>query len=982
MAIGTGRWNSVAVSLVLLIVQCGSETPLQFESYADRARLATNVKRMFYHGYDSYLRYAFPKDELCPLTCSGKETWGAYALTLVDALDTLYILGNTTEFRRAVVEVTRNVDFAIDRNVSVFETNIRIVGGLLSAHEFASLPDANDSSAPWYDGKLLDMAIDIGQRLLPAFNTPTGIPYGTVNLLHGVPPGETTITSLAGAGTYLIEFGMLSRLTGDPVYEKVARGAMRGLWARRSALGLVGNHIDVWSGTWKYLDSGIGPNQDSFYEYLLKAYILFGDFEYLYMFEDFYRTIAKYMKKQDWYVDVHMTSGQVSLPWFTSLGAFWPGLQVLYGDVMSASKTMHTFQNVWRQFGFVPEVLNLQTGAIVNRLHGYFLRPEMIESTMYLYQATRDPVWTAIGLEHMTSIEVSTWTPCGYAIVRNVSTHELADRMESFYLSETLKYMYLLFDTANPLHHGEFVFSTEGHPFRVSPVTRNESFWGSSMPRGTPDTAPHPVNATNQTLGGDNGAQASTPSRAQQEFGKRASRVRQTCQRASLESRLALYGFDGGDREAVGAPFRRQPTVAPTPPGATNTAAPNAVGHSSAQTPVETATRAKTSTSTATVAPTVAPVGTATMVATPASVDTTAVTTTVGATTVKPTVVVTVVPAVATTVATTAVTTTATVSTTVDATPMATTVAATVASDGTTTVGTTPMATTVPSTVASDGKTTVGTTDPSEGVDKAATTSTSAGPNAQGSTSVDGGTSVAPVSAQVDPSKLKNVDVNAVAAAVAKNLNLDPAVVLASLQQNPQMMQPKSLTVPQHGSSGTGSASAVPSAPKVTRAEIEQNRAQLRDKCFALKGSVSNTFWSYEVCFGKSVWQYPASRENDAAVAKVSLGFRDVMDLTRSVPFSQVQALVDGTLLATGRSRLNNTAMVGEAAGKHPEPNVVQQFTNGQICSRDAETVHRRTTVFYFCREEYTDNRYAFKVEEPQVCEYIVKLYTRFVCGL
>lgn len=79
---------------------------------------------------------------------------------------------------------------------------------------------------------------------------------------------------------------------------------------------------------------------------------------------------------------------------------------MLYGDVMSAAKTMHTFQNVWRQYGFVPEVLNLQTGAIVNRLHGYFLRPEMVESTMYLYQATRDPVWTAVGTNFSRSKHV------------------------------------------------------------------------------------------------------------------------------------------------------------------------------------------------------------------------------------------------------------------------------------------------------------------------------------------------------------------------------------------------------------------------------------------------------------------------------------------------------------------------------------------------------------------------------------------------
>ena len=195
-----------------------------------------------------------------------------------------------------------------------------------------------------------------------------GIPIGTVNLLHGVPPGETTITSLAGAGTYLLEFGMLTRLTEDRRYEDAARGAMRSLWARRSRLGLVGNHIDVWNGKWKYLDSGIGPNQDSFYEYLLKAYILFGDPEYLAMFEDFYRSINQFMKKQDWYVDVGMHNGQVSLPWFTSLGGFWPGLQVLYGDIGAASRTMQSFQQIWRQFGFAPEAFDLNAGVIARQV--------------------------------------------------------------------------------------------------------------------------------------------------------------------------------------------------------------------------------------------------------------------------------------------------------------------------------------------------------------------------------------------------------------------------------------------------------------------------------------------------------------------------------------------------------------------------------------------------------------------------------------
>lgn len=107
------------------------------------------------------------------------------------------------------------------------------------------------------------MAADLATRLLPAFDTPTGIPYGTVNLRHGVPPGETTITSLAGAGTHVLEFITLSRLLTDrPEFERAARGAMRAIWARRSSLNLLGNHIDTRTGELQlYFDLPVGLNR-------------------------------------------------------------------------------------------------------------------------------------------------------------------------------------------------------------------------------------------------------------------------------------------------------------------------------------------------------------------------------------------------------------------------------------------------------------------------------------------------------------------------------------------------------------------------------------------------------------------------------------------------------------------------------------------------------------------------------------------------
>lgn len=196
------------------------------------------VRGEFQHAYEAYLNYAYPYDELRPLSCDGVDTWGKYSLTLIDSLDTLAIMGNYSEFARVVSLLKEKQNFDADINVSVFETNIRIVGGLLSAH-LLSHKAGVDLEPGWpCNGPLLRLAEDVAKRLLPAFDTRTGMPYGTVNLRHGVPPKETTITSVAGAGTYIVEFGTLSRLTGDPVYEEAALNALYALFNHRSVLSL------------------------------------------------------------------------------------------------------------------------------------------------------------------------------------------------------------------------------------------------------------------------------------------------------------------------------------------------------------------------------------------------------------------------------------------------------------------------------------------------------------------------------------------------------------------------------------------------------------------------------------------------------------------------------------------------------------------------------------------------------------------------
>ncbi|KAB1262909.1 ER degradation-enhancing alpha-mannosidase-like protein 2 [Camelus dromedarius] len=405
------------------------------------AEIRERVKAMFYHAYDSYLENAFPYDELRPLTCDGHDTWGSFSLTLIDALDTLLILGNVSEFQRVVEVLQDNVDFDIDVNASVFETNIR------------------------------------------AFQTPTGMPYGTVNLLHGVNPGETPVTCTAGIGTFIVEFATLSSLTGDPVFEEVARVALMRLWESRSDIGLVGNHIDVLTGKWVAQDAGIGAGVDSYFEYLVKGAILLQDKKLMAMFLEYNKAIRNYTHFDDWYLWVQMYKGTVSMPVFQSLEAYWPGLQSLIGDIDNAMRTFLNYYTVWKQFGGLPEFYNIPQGYTVEKREGYPLRPELIESAMYLYRATGDPTLLELGRDAVESIEKISKVECGFATIKDLRDHKLDNRMESFFLAETVKYLYLLFDPTNFIHNngstfdavitpygecilgaGGYIFNTEAHP--------------------------------------------------------------------------------------------------------------------------------------------------------------------------------------------------------------------------------------------------------------------------------------------------------------------------------------------------------------------------------------------------------------------------------------------------------------------------------------------------------------------------------------
>jgi len=448
----------------------------------EREELKHEAKDMFNHAFGAYMANAWPADELMPLSCRGRyrgrepsrgdidDALGNFSLTLIDSLDMLVVLGDLEEFEDGVNKVIKHVTFDQNIVVSVFETNIRIVGGLVSAHVLAELVRDRHNKMTWYRGELLNMAVDIGTRLLPAFNSTTGLPFPRVNLqsgLRGVAPVQMTCT--ACAGSMILEFAALSRLSGEPVFEEKASKAMDVLWAsRHRQSNLVGNVLNVNTGDWIRRDSGVGAGIDSYYEYVAKAYVLLGDYKYLERWNTHYHAVMKYMGTGPLMMDVHMHRPHTNSKHFAdSLGAFWPGLQVLMGDLKPAIEQHEVLYQIMQRHNFIPEAV---TADFQIHWGQHLLRPEFVESTYFLYRATKDPHYLEVGKKILKALQKYSRVTCGYAAIKDVRTMQHEDRMDSFVLSETFKYLYLLFakeeDLLLDMH--QFVFTTEAHLLPLS----------------------------------------------------------------------------------------------------------------------------------------------------------------------------------------------------------------------------------------------------------------------------------------------------------------------------------------------------------------------------------------------------------------------------------------------------------------------------------------------------------------------------------
>ncbi|MCI4380540.1 hypothetical protein PGIGA_G00241070 [Pangasianodon gigas] len=471
---------------VLLLLLGFSVQLSQSMSREEKHKLRNQVVEMFNHAYQNYMDHAYPADELMPLTCRGRvrgqepsrgdvdDALGKFSLTLIDTLDTLALLNKSEEFEEAVKRVVKDVRLDNDIVVSVFETNIRVLGGLLGGHSMAVMWKERGQHMQWYQDELLHMAKDLGLRLLPAFNTSSGLPYPRINLRHGVQGPETrtgteTDTCTACAGTIILEFAALSRFTGDPTFEAHARRALDFLWEKRQRnSNLVGTTINIHSGEWVRRDSGVGAGIDSYYEYLLKAYVLLGDDQLLQRFNIHYASIMKYISQPPLLLDVHIHKPLLpARTWMDSLLAFFPGLQVLKGDIRPAIETHEMLYQVTKKHNFLPEAFTTDF-----RVHWaqHPLRPEFAESTYFLYKATRDPYYLEVGRTVLENLNRFARVPCGFAAMKDVRTGSHEDRMDSFFLAEMFKYLFLLFAEEEdlPFDVEDYVFTTEAHLLPLS----------------------------------------------------------------------------------------------------------------------------------------------------------------------------------------------------------------------------------------------------------------------------------------------------------------------------------------------------------------------------------------------------------------------------------------------------------------------------------------------------------------------------------
>jgi hypothetical protein len=441
--------------LLIIITIAGCQSADKKVSEADQ-QTAEKIKSEFLRSWNAYKTHAWGHDALLPVSKSHMDWYeNSLGISPIDAYSTMKVMGLEAEAAQVQRYVTDTLDFAKDQFVKTFEVNIRVLGGLVAMYEFTG------------DKKVLAQAEDFGKRLLPAYSTGTGIPAYWVNLKTGEIKGDTV--NLAEGGSSLIEMGMLSKFTGNPIYFNASKKASLAIHSRRSSLGLVGENINVQTGQWVDSTSHIGCCIDSYYEYLLKGSILFKDEDLKKAWDESIVAIRKYVAEEVdsslWYGQVNKETGIMVNRVVTLYDAYFPAVLALSGDLENAARYQESWNNLWLKYGLEPMVYDYGTKEIMHP--AYNLNPEIIESAYYLYYFTGDQKYKEMAEQYFEDIMSYCRTDVAFTNIKDVRTKEQKDHMETFFLAETMKYLYLIFANPEGINPKGCVFSTEAHPFKI-----------------------------------------------------------------------------------------------------------------------------------------------------------------------------------------------------------------------------------------------------------------------------------------------------------------------------------------------------------------------------------------------------------------------------------------------------------------------------------------------------------------------------------
>jgi mannosidase alpha-like ER degradation enhancer 2 len=418
-------------------------------------QIAGHVKEEFLHAWQGYKKHAWGHDAYKPLSKTSEDFYGApFYLTALEALDALNLMRLDEEADTTREFLATHLSFDKDVFVPVSEFASRVLGALIANYQLTA------------DKRLLDLADDLGKRLSPAFISPTAVPYREVNLKTGAVRGE--LSSPEEIGTLFTPFAALGMITQKVAYFNYAKIALLGLYERRPDIDLVGEKFDISTGEWKGSETHLGRGIGAYYMEIMRASYLFDETDCAQMWQTHYAAINRYLLDSTAtafrYGAANLQSGKRTSTRIGASDALFPAAQALFHDFDRAERTMQTFYTLWTKFGLQPELYNYATGKVEKP--GYALDPEITESAFTLYRLTGNPVHLQMAKAILDSIVTYCRTDEGYAGLKSILTKKKEDRLDPWFFSGTMKYLYLIFSSPDVLDFTKVMMTSRGHPIR------------------------------------------------------------------------------------------------------------------------------------------------------------------------------------------------------------------------------------------------------------------------------------------------------------------------------------------------------------------------------------------------------------------------------------------------------------------------------------------------------------------------------------